>query len=119
MGAQGTVKGWRRDILRIARDGRREGVERFEWLTARDDLVCPKCHARDGRVFTFAELEAELEGKFCAPGDADDRCRCTVLPAFAAASERPRAAPGIHASHSAGLLRRLVGLARRLIRGAS
>ena len=80
MGRQGTVDDWRKDLLEIIESYVEEGVGKFEWITANDENVCPKCYAREGKVFTLKELKKELSGKFCEPPDPDDRCRCTLLP---------------------------------------
>ena len=79
MGLQGTVNDWRKEMLEELRDLESGGITRVEWLTARDEHVCPLCAAREGKIYTIAEARKELEGEFCKPGDPDDRCRCTFL----------------------------------------
>jgi SPP1 gp7 family putative phage head morphogenesis protein len=43
-----------------------------EWATARDDRVCPKCAALDGKVFTLDEIEPMIP--------LHPNCRCIALP---------------------------------------
>lgn len=81
MGVQGTAAQWRKDHMESIRHLRASGVGRFEWSTAGDEFVCPKCRERHGKIYTFDEIKAELKGKFCCPGDKDDRCRCVIMAA--------------------------------------
>ncbi len=82
MGKQGTTSDWRRELLERLGEYEEEGTDLVTWNTACDAHVCPRCAAREGRVFTIEEARRELEGEFCRPRDPDDRCRCQVLPAF-------------------------------------
>jgi len=77
---QGTVDDWRKEMLEELSDLESAGVARVEWLTARDEHVCPLCAARAGKIYTIAEARKELEGEFCKPREPDERCRCTFLP---------------------------------------
>lgn len=56
-----------------------EGVEvEAEWITARDDAVCPKCEELEGRVFSLAEARNMLP--------LHPNCRCAWLPKVIAAA---------------------------------
>jgi len=80
VGIQGKTDAWRKDLLEvldyIAEDSE---VGNVNWLTARDEHVCPLCAAREGKIYTIDQARKELEGEFCKPGDPDDRCRCTFI----------------------------------------
>jgi hypothetical protein len=43
-----------------------------------DDQVCARCAAREQRVLTVAEANAELNGGFCDASDQEGGCRCTL-----------------------------------------
>ncbi len=58
---------------------RYEPDQKVQWLTARDEHVYPLCAAREGKIFSIDEAKKEIEGKFCKPGDPDDRCRCCFI----------------------------------------
>jgi hypothetical protein len=65
---------------------------RVEWLTAKDDAVCPLCAERNGKVFTIQEARALVNaGGYCHHGIG---CRCTLSPTgngpFLAGSGDPR-----------------------------
>lgn len=55
-----------------------DGTRRVNWLTTQDDRVCSLCAAREQRVLTVAEAQAELKGKFCESNDSELGCRCTL-----------------------------------------
>ena len=42
----------------------RDGARRINWLTTQDDDVCALCAAREQRVLTITEAQAELKGTF-------------------------------------------------------
>lgn len=96
-----TVDDWRRVLLQGAQRQSKSGVEWFEWSTAGDQVVCAQCAARQGRVYSLAELEIELQGHFCCPPDPDDRCRCTVV----AAEEPQTRSRSAKATRTAGVNR--------------
>lgn len=77
MGIQGTASNWRKDMLEVLNHLTDQGAVKVKWDTANDEHVCPLCAARNGRIYTISEAKEELKGKFCKPGDPDDRCRCT------------------------------------------
>ena len=88
LGIQGTVKDWRRDHLERVAELQQSGFSHVEWSSAGDELVCSKCAARNGKVYTISEIRREIQGEFCCPGDPDDRCRCVIV--AAEAPSRPR-----------------------------
>jgi hypothetical protein len=55
-----------------------DGTQRVNWLTTQDDRVCSLCAAREQRVLTIAEAQAELKGRFCESDDSELGCRCTL-----------------------------------------
>jgi hypothetical protein len=55
-----------------------DGARRVNWLTTQDDRVCALCAAREQRVLTIAEAQAELKGKFCESSNSELGCRCTL-----------------------------------------
>ncbi len=79
MTLQGTIDDWRDDHLEKLADLERSGITDVEWCAAGDEHVCPSCRARNGRVFTIAQMPHELKGEFCCPGDPDERCRCVII----------------------------------------
>ena len=80
MGMQGTVNQWRKGMLMELKEIKSEGLfNKVKWLTARDEVVCPLCAAREGKSYTIEEAKKELEGEFCKPIDPDDRCRCCFI----------------------------------------
>ena len=62
---------WRRIIAEAAA---REELKGLRWITRGDDLVCPECQARQGRLFLKAEL-ADLAQLSMHLG-----CRCELRP---------------------------------------
>lgn len=52
----------------------------YEWLTARDERVCPQCRGLDGTIHKFGS-------KFQPP--AHPNCRCTVIPVLKPADMGP------------------------------
>jgi SPP1 gp7 family putative phage head morphogenesis protein len=58
----GAVEAYRRNI---------DVLSGYEWLTARDERVCPQCRGYDGRV-------ERMTSSFRPP--AHPNCRCTVVP---------------------------------------
>jgi hypothetical protein len=81
MGIQGNINDWRNEMLDIL-DSFGDDVNKVEWSTAQDEVVCSLCTKRDGKVHTISEVKRELAGEFCKPIDPDDRCRCTFLPVY-------------------------------------
>lgn len=81
MGIQGNINDWRKEMLDIL-DSFNDDVTKVEWLTAKDEVVCPLCAKRDGKVYTISQVKKELAGEFCKPIDPDDRCRCALLPVY-------------------------------------
>ena len=83
MGMQGTVKDWRKDLLRdlenVCSIGPGLKITKVRWLTARDEVVCPVCASREGKYFTPKQVREILQGNFCEPLDEDDRCRCCFV----------------------------------------
>jgi hypothetical protein len=79
MGIQGTVDNWRKDMMDII-NRLDDDVTKVEWLTAQDEVVCPLCAKRNGKIYTIPEVKKELAEEFCKFSDPDDRCRCTLLP---------------------------------------
>ena len=55
-----------------------DGARRVNWLTTQDDGVCALCAAREQRVLTITEAQAELKGTFCESDNAEFGCRCTL-----------------------------------------
>ena len=55
---------------------RKAGVTTIRWCTSGGRLVCALCAAREGRVFTLAELAEVLAGEFCRPKLGGIGCRC-------------------------------------------
>lgn len=43
-----------------------EGVKYAEWVTQKDDRVCPECHARDGKIYPLSDF----------PPKPHYNCRC-------------------------------------------
>jgi hypothetical protein len=76
MGLQGTSKDWQSDMLEHLNNFTSQGVIKVKWQSSNDQHVCPQCAARNSKIYTIAEVKKELKGKFCQPGDPDDRCRC-------------------------------------------
>lgn len=81
MGLQGTTSTWRKDMLRVLKNLESQEVINVTWETANDEHVCPLCAERNGVTYTISEAKEQLKGKFCRPGDPDDRCRCTFVAA--------------------------------------
>jgi len=48
-----------------------EGVEKVEWLTSRDGVVCPECDPLDGQEYPIKEGPRP---------SLHPNCRCTILP---------------------------------------
>lgn len=60
-------------------------LDGYEWLTAKDERVCPDCLGMDGRVFSFKSRKLPPK---------HPQCRCTCIPVIKPdALERPTAAP--------------------------
>lgn len=74
---QGNVSNWRKDMLEVLNHLISQGAVKVKWETANDEHVCPLCADRNCKIYTISEAKEELKGKFCKPGDPDDRCRCT------------------------------------------
>ena len=68
----------RRDLLALLDRYIQDGAQRVNWLTTQDEWVCARCAAREQRVLTVAEAQAELRGRFCEGGDLERGCRCTL-----------------------------------------
>lgn len=77
MGVQGTASKWRKDMIEVLNHLKSQSVVKVKWDAANDEHVCPLCAARNGKIYTISEAKEELKGKFCKPGDPDDRCRCS------------------------------------------
>lgn len=60
----------------------------WEWVSARDERVCPICGARDGKVYGFED------GVLQPPSGSHPGCRCTVAPALVDQSLADRVAGG-------------------------
>lgn len=93
MGTQGNVNNWRKDMMEILKRFSSQGVEKVQWLTAKDEHVCPLCADREGKVYTIVEAAQEIQGVFCKPGDPGDRCRCTFVAAIES-KNRPQVRSG-------------------------
>jgi hypothetical protein len=68
----------RQELLALLDRYIQDGARRVNWLTTQDDQVCPRCTAREQRVLTVAEAQAELRGRFCESSDLERGCRCTL-----------------------------------------
>jgi hypothetical protein len=68
----------RRELLDQLDRYTQDGTRRVNWLTTQDDRVCGLCAAREQRVLTIAEAQAELTGKFCESNNSELGCRCTL-----------------------------------------
>lgn len=68
----------RRELLEQLDRYTQDGTQRVNWLTTQDDRVCGLCAAREQRVLTIAEAQAELQGTFCESNDLEFGCRCTL-----------------------------------------
>jgi hypothetical protein len=79
----------RRQLLEQLERYAQDGVQRVNWLTTQDDRVCPRCAAREPRVFAIAEARAELQGAFCEAHDSALGCRCTLTVVESAFDEMP------------------------------
>lgn len=77
MSLQGTPNDWRKDMLEILSHLKSQDVVTVTWQSSNDNHVCPLCAARNRKIYTIDEAKKELKGKFCQPGDPDDRCRCS------------------------------------------
>lgn len=80
MQAQG-IEDSREAVLAQVERHASQGVERVQWMTARDVVVCLLCRERDGKQYTIDEVRHVLAGEFCRPDDTQRRCRCTLMPA--------------------------------------
>lgn len=81
MNAQGKLDDSRKSLLEQVDGHAAAGVERLQWLTTQDVIVCPLCQERDGRQYTMEEVRDILSGEFCRPDATHGRCRCTLMPA--------------------------------------
>lgn len=77
---------WRRErSLTYAAETRkkmlRAGIERYRWLSAKDERVCKICRANDGKVFRWDDPPPSGH-----PGEveccSEPSCRCTASPVF-------------------------------------
>jgi hypothetical protein len=68
----------RQDLLALLDRYAQDGVNRVNWLTTQDDQVCSRCAAREQRLLTVAEAQAELKERFCESSDPERGCRCTL-----------------------------------------
>lgn len=59
-------------------------LEGYEWLTARDERVCPQCRGLNGTIYSFGSLDRP---------PAHPNCRCTVIAVIRATMLGPVAAP--------------------------
>lgn len=73
-------------------------VEVWQFVTAADERVCPICSARDGEIYSGADMDMLFPGAE-AIGDGDvitadlhDNCRCVIVPVDV--SEESRAEDG-------------------------
>lgn len=81
MAVQGRIEDSRARLLKEVEAHTSQGVERLQWLTARDIVVCPLCKERDGKQYRVDEVHDVLAGEFCHPDETQGRCRCTLVPA--------------------------------------
>lgn len=71
----------RKYILEKLAELETSGFEYARWSTAKDELVCPLCAKRDGRLFKFEEVKELIRGKFCHAKDFWQGCRCIIIAA--------------------------------------
>ena len=68
----------RTEIMMASNQGAKEGyrsvgVEKMEWMTARDDRTCPICQPMDGEIFAIDDFPMP-------PSSTHPSCRCVGLP---------------------------------------
>lgn len=99
MNADGTLDDSRKSLLEQVDGHAAAGVERLQWLTTQDVMVCSLCRERDGRQYTMQEVRDLLAAEFCLPDATHGRCRCTLTPAakFETAGGELRPAGGTQA----------------------
>jgi len=78
MAQETLIDGRRQELLALLDRYTQDGARRVNWLTMQDDQVCARCAAREQRVLTVAEANAELNGGFCDASDQEGGCRCTL-----------------------------------------
>jgi hypothetical protein len=78
MREQKIIEARRQELLAQLERYTQDGTQRVNWLTTQDDQVCAICAAREQRVLTIAEAQAELKGNFCESDNAELGCRCTL-----------------------------------------
>lgn len=68
-----TIRGFHLATIQEYRNWGLEGIKVLaEWSTAKDDRVCDKCAAMDGKIFTLDEIEPLIP--------FHPSCRCTTIP---------------------------------------
>jgi hypothetical protein len=78
MREQEIIEARRRELLAQLDRYAQDGTQRVNWLTTQDGEVCSLCAAREQRVLTIAEAQAELKGDFCESNNTELGCRCTL-----------------------------------------
>lgn len=78
MPEHGIIEARRQELLALLDRYTQDGTQRVNWLTTQDDEVCALCAAREKRVMTIAEAQAELKGNFCESDNTALGCRCTL-----------------------------------------
>lgn len=89
MREHGIIEARRQELLAQLDRYIQDGTQRLNWLTTQDDNVCALCAAREQRVLTVAEAQAELKGNFCESDNTNLGCRCTLTVVENAFDEMP------------------------------